>query len=470
MPAAEMTETDIQQAKLALDQMRLALRNLKPNYWIMPIFAAIVSVMFARWVPVPRLVIWIALVTLAELPLAWAGHAIEKRNPPPEESRKWIWRCSAALFVASSAWASLTLFLWVPGSDMNHMLMILLIACTMVGTTALIGASRPLAIAGFIAYAPTLALIPLRETGAIYHGLFLLSLIYAGYVVHLARETHATASDLLTLRDDKNELIEALAKSKAASDAALDRAEAASRSKSQFLANMSHELRTPLNAILGFSEMIYSGAFVQKVDKHVEYARIIHESGFLLLALINDILDLAKMESGGLALRESNVDLAALIVDSARLIGAKAEAGGLAIKQAVPPNLPMLYADERALKQILLNLLSNAVKFTPPGGTVSVFAYMENDGGLTFGVRDTGLGIAEDDIGLVFQSFGQGRHDVVTLDKGTGLGLPIVKGLVEAHGGAVVLESKVGVGTCVTVHLPASRTSERHEPLEAIVA
>jgi len=470
MSAAEMTETDIQRAKLALDQMRMALRNLKPNYWIMPVFAGIVCAIFARWIPVPRLLLWFGAVILCEFPLVWVARAFERRNPPPEESRKWTLRAAAALFVGTGAWASLTLFLWVPGNDMNHMLMILLMACTLVGTTALIGASRPLAIAGFVAYAPTLALIPLRESGAIYHGLFLLSLIFAGYVVHLARETHATANDLLKLRDDKNGLIEALAKSKAASDAALDRAEAASRSKSEFLANMSHELRTPLNAILGFSEMIYSGAFAQKVDKHIEYAKIIHESGYLLLALINDILDLAKMESGGLALRESNVDLAALIVDSARLIGAKADAGGLEIKRAVPPNLPMLYADERALKQILLNLLSNAVKFTPAGGTVSVFAYVEDDGGLTFGVRDTGLGIAEDDLELVFQSFGQGRHDVVTLDKGTGLGLPIVKGLVEAHGGKVALESKVGVGTCVTVHLPASRTSERHEPLEAIVA
>ena len=474
MTAAELLHRDSHAAsereqKLALDQLRLALHNLEPNTWVMPIFAGIICTIFSRWVSTPLLLIWFALVAFGELPQAWVARAFKRRNPPPSESRKWVARCAAVYFLATASWSSLTLFLWVPNNDMNHMLMILLIACTLAGNTALIGASRPLSIAGFVAYGPTLLLIPLRESGPIYHGLFLLSLIYAGYLVHLARQIHANARDMLLLRDDKNELIDALAKSKALSDAALDRAEAASRSKSQFLANMSHELRTPLNAILGFSEMIYSGVFASKPEKHAEYATLIHESGHLLLALINDILDLAKMESGGLSLRESNVDLAALIVDCAKLMGAKAQAGGIDIRQSVPLNLPMLYADDRALKQVLLNLLSNAVKFTPSAGTVSVFAYQQNDGGLTFGVRDTGLGIAEDDLERVFQNFGQGRHDVVTLEKGTGLGLPIVKGLVEAHGGTVELDSKVGAGTCVTVHLPASRTSERHEPLEAIV-
>ena len=119
--------------------------------------------------------------------------------------------------------------------------------------------------------------------------------------------------------------------------------------------------------------------------------------------------------------------------------------------------MPDLYADERALKQVLLNLLSNAVKFTPPGGDVTVFAHVDDDGTLALGVRDTGVGIAEADQSKVFQHFGQGRHDVVTDDKGTGLGLPIVKGLVEMHGGTVDLASAIGEGTCVTAHLPAER-------------
>ena len=470
MSAAITASTDQGQSKLALDELRLALRNLRPNYWTTPAFAAAICLVFLRTVPAPHLLAWLAIVSICQIPFAAGGRAFERSDPGPGNARRWVWGLALALFLSAAVWSSATLFFWVPGNSTNHMLLILLLACTLAGTTVLVGASRPLAIACFAAYGPALLAVTLRTSGTIYDGLFILSVMFGGYIAHLARETHATAGDLLKLRDDKNELIEALAKSKAASDAALDRAEAASRSKSEFLANMSHELRTPLNAILGFSEMIYSGAFAKNTEKHVEYARIIHESGFLLLALINDILDLAKMEAGGLALRESNIDLAALIVDSVKLIGAKAETGKLELRQDVPPNLPCLYGDERAMKQILLNLLSNAVKFTQPGGTVSVFARLEPDRALCFGVCDTGVGIAEDDLELVFRNFGQGRHDVVTLDKGTGLGLPIVKGLVEAHGGTVELESKVGLGTCVTVRLPAARTSERPDPLEAIVA
>jgi two-component system, cell cycle sensor histidine kinase PleC len=261
---------------------------------------------------------------------------------------------------------------------------------------------------------------------------------------------------MLLLRSDKNDLIEALAKSKEESDAARHRAEAASRSKSEFLANMSHELRTPLNAILGFSEMIFSGAFGANVGKHVEYSKIIHTSGHHLLALINDILDLAKIEAGGLELRKTDFDFAVLAGDCVRLLGAKASDGTLELRTEIAGDIPRIHGDERALRQVLLNLLSNAVKFTPAGGRVTVFARMERDGGFEFGVTDTGLGIDEDDQVRVFQNFGQGRHDVVTADKGTGLGLPIVRGLIEAHGGHVTLVSAVGDGTTVTVDLPAS--------------
>jgi two-component system cell cycle sensor histidine kinase PleC len=134
----------------------------------------------------------------------------------------------------------------------------------------------------------------------------------------------------------------------------------------------------------------------------------------------------------------------------------KASEGGLSLTTEIASGLPMVHADERALKQVFLNLLSNAVKFTPEGGEIVAFARKDANGALLFGVTDTGLGIAEEDHARVFQNFGQGRHDVVTADKGTGLGLPIVKGLVEAHGGTVALTSQVGDGTTVTVTLPAT--------------
>jgi cell cycle sensor histidine kinase DivJ len=203
--------------------------------------------------------------------------------------------------------------------------------------------------------------------------------------------------------------------------------------------------------------MIHTGAAGNNVGKHVEYAQIIHQSGHHLLTLINDILDLAKIEAGGFQLRETLVDLPDLIEECVKLLGAKAQEGHLELCVDLPAGMAPLRADERALKQVLLNLLSNALKFTPPYGRVIAFARIEPGGDAAFGVSDTGLGIAEEDRVRVFQNFGQGRHDVVLVDKGTGLGLPIVKGLIEAHGGRVTLSSRVGDGTCVTATLPAAR-------------
>jgi len=266
---------------------------------------------------------------------------------------------------------------------------------------------------------------------------------------------------MLMLRTDKTDLIVALAQSKLESDEARERAEAANRAKSQFLANMSHELRTPLNAILGFSELITSRVFIDNPSKHHEYAELIHSSGQHLLTLINDVLDLAKIEAGGLELRETDVDLGDVIAECVSMIAPRAKSTGCALAVDVAPQLPLLFSDQRAIKQTMLNLLTNAVKFTPAGGNVTPFARQEKDGGLAFGVVDTGIGIALVDQARVFQKFGQGRHDVAINDKGTGLGLPIAKGLVEAHGGHIVLESREGYGTSVTVYLPASRSHRR---------
>jgi two-component system cell cycle sensor histidine kinase PleC len=325
------------------------------------------------------------------------------------------------------------------------------------GNSALVGASRPLTIVGYIMYGSALVLLPLQQGGLIYDGLSLLALMYVGYLAYMSRQIYFTARDMLILRDDKNDLILALEHSKAVSDAAAAKAEAASRAKSEFLANMSHELRTPLNAILGFSEMIKSGHFAAHTGKHTEYAGLVHQSGRHLLALINDILDLAKIEAGGLRLDDGDVDLSTTMANAIKLMSPRAAEARVSLAYEGPSQLPLLHGDERAITQILLNLVSNAVKFTPPGGSIIAFARPEADGALAFGVRDDGIGIADEDQARVFESFGQGRHDVVTVDKGTGLGLPIVKGLAAAHGAHILLDSRMAEGTTVTIVMPASR-------------
>jgi two-component system cell cycle sensor histidine kinase PleC len=234
--------------------------------------------------------------------------------------------------------------------------------------------------------------------------------------------------------------------------AARDAAVKADRTKTQFFANMSHELRTPLNAILGFSELLALDVFAPKRE---EYAHLIHHAGTHLLSLVNDLLDLSRIEAGKLELHVKPIDLASLIEECAETVAVRARARELRLVRSVAPDLPQVNADRRALTQILLNLLTNAIKFSLPGGAVEIFAHVAPSGDIAFGVVDEGVGIAEDEQAHVFERFGQARQN--TSAEGTGLGLPIVRGLAEAHGGRVALESRLKQGTRVTVSLPAER-------------
>ncbi len=239
---------------------------------------------------------------------------------------------------------------------------------------------------------------------------------------------------------------------------AIEAAELASRSKSEFLANMSHELRTPLNAIIGFSEMTYQGIFGPVGNpKYLEYARDINASGQHLLDLINDILDLSKIEAGKLELQEQVVELPRLVTSCLNLIAERSRRAGLTIETRIPEGLPSLRADERKLKQIVINLLSNAIKFTPAGGTVVVAVDREADHGVTIRISDTGIGIKPEDIATALEPFGQVDSKLNRKYQGTGLGLPVTKALVELHGGALAIESEPGVGTTVVVRFPAER-------------
>ncbi|MBV9331828.1 MAG: HAMP domain-containing histidine kinase, partial [Alphaproteobacteria bacterium] len=344
---------------------------------------------------------------------------------------------------------------WVVGNRLNNILLYVVIAAGLASVGAQSAPSRPVLVSNALPYAVVFVYSALvHEVWPVNVGIALLQLGFVALVAIYASAGWRMTREMLSLKDEKRTLVARLETALTQATGERARAEGASRAKSEFLANMSHELRTPLNAILGFSEMLRGDTFV---GRRAEYADLIHQSGHHLLMLINDILDLAKIEAGRIVLKESAVDLRKLCRECIELIEPKAKEGRVAVSVDAIAGLPHVWADPRALKQMLLNLVSNAVKFTPAQGRVRVFAKMTALGEIALGVEDSGVGIAPDDQARVFESFGQARHDAVTADKGTGLGLPIVKGLAKAHGGRIALESKIGKGTCVTVFMPVER-------------
>ena len=234
-------------------------------------------------------------------------------------------------------------------------------------------------------------------------------------------------------------------------------AEQANKSKSEFLANMSHELRTPLNSVIGFAEVMKDEVFGSIGERYKEYAESVHTSGQHLLSLINDVLDLSKIEAGKIELVEEETDISVVLSKCRQLLHERASQAGLHIRLEIPAPLPFVIVDGRRIKQVILNLMSNAVKFTPPGGRLTLRAELQAPRGLLISVGDTGIGMTKEEVDVALEQFGQIDSELSRQHEGTGLGLPIARSLAELHGGDLEVESKKDVGTTVTLWLPMQR-------------
>ena len=296
--------------------------------------------------------------------------------------------------------------------------------------------------------------------------LAIMALAAEGYFSLLAYRLYSTTLATLEARAEKDALIGELEQSKSISDEARRRAEAANIAKSRFLAQMSHELRTPLNAILGFSEVMKGEIFgPHGVPAYKDYAADIHNSGVHLLNLIYEILDLSRIEAGRYELNEEAVSLVRVVEDCHHLLKLRASNRGITIHELFEPDMPPLWADERAVRQICLNLLSNGIKFTPQGGEIWLKAGWTASGGQYMSVKDTGPGIPDEEIPVVLASFGQGSNSIKSAEQGAGLGLPIAKNLIDLHGGTFALKSKLRIGTEVIVTFPPERVMAALAPI-----
>src|SRR6478752_2805793 len=352
--------------------------------------------------------------------------------------------------------------------DDNSGTFMLFVILLVVAVSSMLASSLPMAV--FVTTFPVTAAIALDfvlQGGLRNYILSIMALTAQGYFAALTYQLYSSTLATLQARAEKDALIGELEQAKAISDEARRRAEAANIAKSRFLAQMSHELRTPLNAILGFSEVMKGEIFgPHAVPAYKDYAGDIHNSGVHLLNLINEILDLSRIEAGRYELNEEAVDLAQVVNDCHRLLQLRAHNRGIAIHEAFEPELPRLWADERACRQICLNLLSNAIKFTPQGGEIWLKVGWTAAGGQYMSVKDNGPGIPEDEIPIVLASFGQGTNAIKSAEQGTGLGLPIAKNLIDMHNGTFTLKSKLRFGTEVIVTFPPERVMSALGPLE----
>ena len=413
------------------------------------------------WVAAGPLTTWIALIACAiligySLPIAFLDSSDTEKTAGAWR-RKFVF--STAL--SGSAWAYLLVAL-LQSSDPNAqafaIVVMLLVSMVMSLLAAAIPAAfvagmAPMIIAVILLYAPRLhgAALPAAA----------LSIGVIGYFLVVARRLHAAASQSMSFQAEKDSLIAELEQAKLNSDEARRRAEGANLAKSRFLATMSHELRTPLNAVLGFSEVMKGELFgPHAVPAYKEYSSDIHASGQHLLMLINEILDLSRVEAGRYELKEEPVSLTAVVEECLRLLWMRIERRHLVITDALESGLPRIWADERAVRQVTLNLLTNPIKFTPQGGAITIKVGWTRSGGQYLSIRDTGPGIPPDEIPIVLSSFGRGALAQKNAEEGTGLGLPIVKGLVELHGGEFRLNSTLRVGTEVIVIFPPERVMD----------
>ena len=446
-------------AKVEINHLRNVARNLRmPVPYGFPVLAAFLAVSEMDQLPFMHLAVPVVLIFLANWYALTVSEKLLRASSPQDDVSRWRLLILSAGFLFSCALASTAYFLWIPTAPLSQTYLLTVLTLSLV-PLALVAAAYPALLLTIMPPITCAIVIRLLQYEDFLHAVCGIALIgFSAMVFRIAKRNNAAVSEAIQFKEDKDSLIDELYRAKRESDLARAKAEEANRSKSHFLANMSHELRTPLNAIIGFSEVMGSELLGKHaVPTYREYADDIHRSGQHLLGLINDVLDLSRIEAGRFQISEETVSVHNLAEDSRRILDIRAQAQKIEIEEDIASDIPPVLADGRALRQIWINILTNAIKFSPPNSTVHVYARIDEAGDLHFGVRDEGPGIPANEIDKVLEAFTQGASGIAQPGAGSGLGLAIVRGLMEAHGGRFDLTSPPGQGTQADCILPAWR-------------
>ncbi len=451
-------QADPAEAHWQRDFLRLFVRNQLRVAPAMPILAVLLAMASVTWAPFAVVLGWLA-AALGCQAIQWSlCENYFRRDRTQEEQRHWIGMLSASELLIGICWSAPLFIFWQTANSMQQVYMIASVMAVVAVRLLIVNNFMPVLVAGTGALTAGMALRCVWEAEPIYLALGATVIALEAFFLLVARDLQETTRDMLILKAQKEGLIADLKQAKQKAEEERKKAEDANVAKSAFLATMSHELRTPLNAIMGFSEILKREMLGPlNVEAYKNYADDIHHSGHYLLALINDILDLSRIEAGRRELQEEPVSVLVAVEEANHLLLMKAEEKTINVHVEISATLPKLMADRRAVNQIAINLLSNALKFSPSGGRVEIKAAKTVSGGLSISVRDNGPGIPAYEIEAAMGAFSRGSYAKKKAIDGAGLGLPIVKGLMEVHGGDIVILSEAGKGTEVVVTFPAGR-------------
>jgi two-component system cell cycle sensor histidine kinase PleC len=466
---ARLSQGTVLKPEFEYELLAMFVRNELSARVTLPLLAVIFSLASMFWAPVLQASAWLAMVISVKFFMIAACRKYLAQPRGEVRVDKWRRMFTWLELASGIIWGGMAVVGLGAADPASHVFMLTSLIVLLAIRMTFASAVMTILYVGTVPM--TLAVVArlVMQGHPFYFAMAAIAIGLHVYFIFLAKGLNSTALAMLEFRAEKDALIAEIEEEKSISDEARRRAEAANVAKSRFLATMSHELRTPLNAILGFSEVMKCELLgpMQNAN-YKEYAANIHDSGRHLLQVINEILDLSRIEAGRYELHEEPVRLCEVVEDCLRLLHLRAESKGLQVVLEFAKGLEQIWADERAIRQICLNLMSNALKFTPRGGRITLIVTHTPDGGQMLVVKDTGPGIPKEEIQGVMQAFGQGSLAHQTAEGGTGLGLPIVQNLVNLHGGTFELRSELRKGTEAMVILPKSRVMRAVPPLQPL--